>query len=154
MGNWPPEHCAQDVHREEQVGVTVAERLALERPPAAGLIDVPFSCGMWELRPRAMTQRYRLSEQGASDEIAALPSPVREELIGGSAAWPEDYRVMTGWQEGTSILQDATEETDDADRVKAGLFARLESPREGWALRMLRSAHVLKGGGNITANSF
>ena len=38
-----------------QVAVAAAEGLALERPPAAGLIDVALTCGMWELRPRAMT---------------------------------------------------------------------------------------------------
>ena len=38
---------------------------------------------MWELRPRAMTAENWLSELDPKDEIAALPSPVLEELIGG-----------------------------------------------------------------------
>ena len=37
------------------------------------------------------------------------------------------------------------DEASDADGVKSGFFARLEPRREDWALRMLRSAHVLKG---------
>ncbi len=45
-------------------------------------------------------------------------------------------------------------EADDADRARAGFFARLESRREDWALRMLRSAHVLKGAGNVDRNTF
>ena len=139
---------------EEQVAVALAEGLALERPPAAGLVDVALSCGMWELRPRAVTAPEWLSELDPGDEIAALPSPVREELVGGSAAWPDDYRVVKGWSGGTAILQDAMAETDDADRAKAGFFARLESRREDWALRMLRSAHVLKGAGNVDWNTF
>ena len=134
---------------QEQVAVALAEGLALESPPAAGLVDVALSCGMWELRPRAMTARDWLSELDPSDEIAGLPSPVGEELVGGSAAWPDDYRVVKGWSGGTAILQDALAEADDADRAKAGFFARLESRREDWALRMLRSAHVLKGAGNV-----
>ncbi|MCY4557702.1 MAG: hypothetical protein OXF79_15230, partial [Chloroflexi bacterium] len=139
---------------EEQVAVALAEGLALEQPPAAGLVDVALSCGMWELRPRAVTAPEWLSELDPGDEIAALPSPVREELVGGSAAWPDDYRVVKGWSGGTAILQDAMAETDDADRARAGFFARLESRREAWALRMLRSAHVLKGAGNVDWNTF
>ena len=40
---------------EEQVAAALTEGLALERPPPAGLVDVALSCGMWELRPHAMT---------------------------------------------------------------------------------------------------
>ena len=47
---------------------------------------------------------------------------VGEELVGGSAAWPDDYRVVKGWSGGTAILQDALAEADDADRAKAGFF--------------------------------
>ena len=46
-----------------------------------------------------------------------------EELIGGSAAWPDDYIVVKGWSEGTVILQDAMEEANEGDWVKAGSFA-------------------------------
>ena len=38
------------------------------------------------------------------------------------------------------------EEVGDGLREKAGFFARLEPRRERWALRRLRSAHVVKGG--------
>ena len=139
---------------EEQVAVAVAEGLAAERPPAAGLIDVAMTCGMWELRPRAMTAGDWLSELDPTEEIAALPEPVREELIGGSAAWRDDYVVVKGWSEGTAILQEAMEEAGDADGVKAGFFARLERRREDWALRMLRGAHVLKGAGKVDWKTF
>ena len=37
-----------------------------------------------------------LSELDPNDEIAALPEPEREELIGGSAAWWDDYVVVKG----------------------------------------------------------
>ena len=70
---------------------------------------------------------------------------MREELTGGSAAWPEDYRVVKGWSEGTAVLQETREEADDADRVKAWFFARLESRREDWALRMLRKRACPEG---------
>ena len=134
--------------------MALAEGLALERPPPAGLIDVALSCGMRELRPRAMGAGEWLSELDPDDGIAALPEPVREELIGGSAAWPDDYCVVKGWSGGTAILQDAMQESDEADRVRAGFFARLERRREDWALRMLRSAHVLKGAGNVDWQTF
>ena len=139
---------------EEQVAVALAEGLALERPPPAGLIDVALSCGMRELRPRAMTAAEWLSELDPEDGIAALPSPVREELVRGSAAWPDDYRVVKGWSEGTAVLQEAMEEAGGGDRVSAGFFARLEPHREDWARRMLRSAHVLKGAGNVDWNTY
>ena len=139
---------------EEQVAVALAEGLAAERPPAAGLIDVALACGMWELRPRAMTAADWLSELDPNDEIAALPEPVREELIGGSAAWRDDYVVVKGWSEGTADLQEAMDEADDGDGVKAGFFARLEPRREDWALRMLRSAHVLKGARKVDWKTF
>ena len=38
--------------------------------------------------------------------------------------------------------------------MKAEFFARLELRREDWALRMLRSAHVLKGAGNVDWKTF
>ena len=139
---------------EEQVAVAVAEGLAAERPPAAGLIDVAMACGMWELRPRAMTAGDWLSELDPTEEIAALPEPVREELIGGSSAWRDDYIVVKGWSEGTAVLQQAMEEARDTDGVKASFFARLEPRREDWALRMLRSAHVLKGAGKVDWKTF
>ncbi len=119
---------------EEQVAVALAEGLAAERPPVAGLIDVALACGMWELRPRAMTAGDWLSELDPNEEIAALPEPEREELIGGSAAWRDDYVVVKGWSEGTAVLQEAMDEAGDGDGVKAGFFARLEPRREDWAL--------------------
>ena len=62
--------------------------------------------------------------------------------------------MVKGWSAGTVILQEAREESDEADRVRAGFFARLEPRREDWALRMLRSAHVLKGAGNVDWNTY
>ena len=134
---------------EEQVAVALAEGLALERPPPAGLIDVALSCGMRELRPRAMSAGEWLSDLDPDDGIAALPRPVREELVGGSAAWPDDYRVVKGWSAGAAVLRQAMEESGEADRLRARFFARLEPRREDWALRMLRGAHVLKGAGTV-----
>ena len=40
------------------------------------------------------------------------------------------------------------------DGVKAGFFARLEPRFEDWAPRMLRSAQVLKGAGNVDWKTF
>ena len=139
---------------EEQVAVALAEGLAAERPPAGGLIDVALACGMWEMRPRAMTTGDWLSELDPNDEIAGLPEPVREELVGGSAAWRDDYVVVKGWSEGTAVLQEAMDEAGDGDGVKTGFFARLEPRREDWALRMLRGAHVLKGAGKVDWKTF
>ena len=95
-----------------------------------------------------------LSELDPNDEIAALPAPVREELVGGSAAWRDDYVVVKGWSGGTAVLREAMDEAKDADGVKAGFFAGLEPRREEWAQRMLRSAHVLKGAGNVDWKTF
>ena len=139
---------------EEQVAAALAEGLALERPPPAGLVDVALACGMWELRPRAMTAHEWVSELDQDGEIPALPAVVREELIGGSAAWPDDYIVVRGWSEGTALLHEAMQEGDDEDQVKAAFLTRLETRREDWARRMLRSAHVLKGAGNVDWRTF
>ena len=95
-----------------------------------------------------------LSELDPNDEIASLPEPVREELVAGSAAWRDDYVVVKGWSEGTTLLLEAMDEAKDADGVKTGFFARLEPRREEWAQRMLRSAHVLKGAGNVDWKTF
>ena len=48
----------------------------------------------------------------------------------------------------------AIDEAGDANGVKAEFFARLEPRREDWALRMLRSAHVLKGAGSVDWKTF
>ncbi len=60
----------------------------------AGLIDVALSCGMRELRLRKMSAGERLSELDPDDGIAALLPPVQEELVVGSAAWLDDFRVV------------------------------------------------------------
>ena len=91
----------------------------------------------------------KLDELDPKEEITALPEPVREELIGGSAAWRDDYVVVKGCSEGTAVLQEAMEEAGDGDEVKTGFFARMEPRREDWALRMLRSAYVQKGAGKV-----
>ncbi len=57
--------------------------------------------------------------------------------------------MVKGWSAGTAVLQQAMDESGEADRLRARFFARLEPRREDWALRMLRSAHVLKGAGNM-----
>ena len=95
-----------------------------------------------------MTAGDWLSVLDPNEEVAALPVPVREEMIGVSAAWRDDYVVVKGWSEGTAILQEAMGEAGDGDRVKARFFAQLEPRSEDWALRMLHSAHVLKGAGD------
>ena len=61
---------------EEQVAAALAEGLALERPPPAGLVDVALALGMWELRSRAMTAQDWLSELDTDGEIARLPAVV------------------------------------------------------------------------------
>ena len=85
---------------ELQVAAALTEGLALEWSPPAGLVDVALACGMWELRTHAMTVQDWLSELDPDNEIPALPAEVRDELIGGSAVWPDDYIVVRGWSEG------------------------------------------------------
>ena len=75
---------------EEQVAAALAEGLALERPPPAGLVDVALACGMWELRTPAMTARDWLSELDPNGEIAGLPAVVRETWTG--ARWTRAQR--------------------------------------------------------------
>ena len=72
-----------------------------------------------------------LSELDPEGEIAGLPAVVREEQIGGSAAWPDDYIVVRGWSEGTALLYEAIQEADDEDRVKAAFQARLGNAARG-----------------------
>ena len=103
---------------ELQVAAALAEGLASEPPPPPGLIDVALACGMWELRPRSMTARDWLAEMDPDGEIAGLPAAVREELIGGSAAWPEDHIAVSGWSEGTALLHEAMEEGGGEDQVR------------------------------------
>ena len=105
-------------------------------------------------RNSAERSGLRCSEGVAALLEAALPAVVREELIGGSAGWPDDYIVVRGWSEGTALLHEAMQEAEDKDQVKAAFFARLESRREDWARRMLRSAHVPKGAGRPRALNF
>ena len=139
---------------ELQVVAAQAERLASERPPPPGLIDVALACGMWELRPRALTVQDWLSEVDPDGEIAGLPAVVREELIGGSAAWPKDHIAVSGWSEGTALLHEAMKEGGGEEQARAAFRACLETRREDWALRMLRGAHVLKGTGNVNWRTF
>ena len=68
---------------------------------------------------------------------------MREELIGGSAAWPDDYRVVKGWSGGTAILQDAMQESDEADGVSDRIDRRLAILGIGVGLAIVSAALVV-----------
>ena len=59
--------------------------------------------------------------------------------------WELRPPVVRGWSEGTTMLHEAIEEGDGENQVKAAFLNSLDSRREDWAQRMLRSAHILKG---------
>ena len=82
-----------------------------------------------------MTARDWLTELDPTDEIPALPSPVGEEMVGGSAAWPDDHRVVKGWSEGTTLLQEAMEEADYENREgPAGQLGARDDAHHGVSL--------------------
>ena len=121
---------------EEQVAVTWFEWLAAERPASRGADRCHARTGdIGDAAARDYGGRLWLLEFDPNDEIAALPEPVREELIGCSAACREGDIVVKGWSEGTAVLQEALDEADEGVWVTAGFFGRLGPRRGDWAPR-------------------
>ncbi len=77
-------------------------------------------------------------------EIASLPEPVRERLIGRSALWPAEHEELATWFEGTKVFDEAVKRTSGVREAEAVFWERLEERRDEWALLMLRAALVLK----------
>ena len=140
---------------EPVLAFAVAEGLAAGRPPAAGLIDVALACDLGALRPRPMAARDWLSVVDPEGELAGLPARDRDRLVERSGRWPEDHALVGTWAEGTMLMEPAMNDAAGGPGKPAPAFwARLEERREGWALPMLLSAHLLKGAGREDWRSF
>ena len=139
---------------ELQIAAALAEGLASEQPPPSGLVDVALACGMWEVRPSAMTVQDWLAEVDSDSEIAGLAPAERDGLVEESTAWPDRHFAVGGWLEGTALLHEAMQEGVGEGEVKAAFRASLETRRDAWALLMLRGAHVLKDAENGDWRSF
>ena len=139
---------------ETALSAALADGLAEGRPPPARLIDVAATCGLSELRPRAMTARDWLAELDPEGAIASLPGGERDGLIGRSAAWPNDRPIMDTWFEGTALLDESLKAADDPRQTVGAFRARLEERRGDWALLVLRAGHVLKAAGDADWRSF
>ena len=122
----------------------LADGLSAGVSPPAGLIDVALACGLTELRPHPMNARAWLASVDPAGEIASLPEPVRERLIGRSARWPADHEELVTWFEGTKEFDQAVKSTSGIREAEAVFWKSLEERRGEWALLMLRAALVLK----------
>ena len=67
----------------------------------------------------------------------------------GGASPLTDVHIAPQRLAGKPVAIRDLEEGDDEDRVKAAFLPRIETRREDRALRMLCSAHVLKGASNV-----
>ncbi len=146
-----------DVSRDVfQAGLSaaIAEGLASERPPPAGLIDVASACGLLELRPRPMMAQEWLDCVDPDGEIARLTAAEREVLVEASADWPMRYLDIEYWSEGTAMMQEVLDEYVSGAALDAVFWSKIEERRNDWALVMLRAAHVLKGAADDGWRSF
>ena len=105
-------------------------------PPAVNRLEVPLNYNKYlqehlhrrpTHRPRGADRRCALVrdvEVGAArdygPELADGAGSCRRDRrithAGGSAAWPDDYREVKGWSEGTALPQEAMEEAGDESR--------------------------------------
>ena len=122
----------------------LADGLSAGVSPPAGLIDVALACGLTELRPHPMNARAWLASVDPAGEIASLPEPVRERLIGHSALWSAEHEELATWFEGTKEFDEAVKRTSGIREAEAEYWECLEERRDKWALLMLRAALVLK----------
>ena len=140
---------------EPVLAFAVAEGLAAGRPPPSGLIDVALACDLGELRPGPMAAREWLTLVDAASDLSVLPAQHREHLVERSGRWPKDHALVETWAEGTSLIEHALNDVSGPPGEAAPAFwARLEERREHWAVRMLLSAHLLKGAGHEDWRSF
>ena len=139
---------------EPALKAALADGFAAGRPPAAGLIDVASALGLMDLRPRAMTGQDWLACIDPAGEVAGLPARRRDRLIRGSANWPGDHEHVAGWCEGTATVDRLLDGAGGAPQLEAALWTYLDERRGHWALLMLRTAHVLRAGGDADWPSF
>jgi len=132
---------------EPVLSAALAEGLSAGRPPPPGLIEVAECCGLTALRPRPMPARAWLAHVDPDGAIAALPADERERLVGASARWPLCHPLVETWFEGTAVVAAALEGADSLRQAEAGLWEAIGEQRGFWALLMLKSALVLKAGG-------
>lgn len=133
---------------EPVLASAIADGLAAGRPPPPGLIDVALACELGELRPRPMAARDWLTLVDPGGALSGLPAQDRERLVEHSRTWPDDHPLVRTWTEGTMLIEQARNDASDPQQgMEPAFWARLEERREGWALPMLLSAHLLKDAG-------
>ena len=139
---------------EPALAAALGEGFSVGRPPAAGFVDVVSACRLDDLRPRTMTAHDWLAHIDPEGEIAALSAHRRGRLIGRSAKWPDRHEMVASWCEGTAAVDEAVDRASGPRQLEAALWTRLDKQRGYWALLMLRTAHVLRAGGDADWRSF
>ena len=64
------------------------------------------------------------------------------------------YLDIEYWSECTGMMQDVLEEYVSGNELETVFWSKMAGRRDGWALLMLRAAHVLKGAGDEGWRSF
>lgn len=133
---------------ERALAAALAEGLAAGRPAPPGLLDVAAFCGLESLRPAPMSPRGWLAAVDPEGEIARAAPETRDGLIDESKRWIAGAPNVRQWYEGSVAIGDPAREASDGRDLYDELWERLEERREHWAVAALRSAHILKAGGD------
>ena len=119
----------------------LGEGLALDRPPAPGMLDMAEIWGAEALSPQPFGPTDILTDLGPT------PGPADDSaLIAASATWADRFSHLDSWFEDTGPLREALARArTDAGR-EAAVWKHLATRREAWARTIAASAAVLQAG--------
>lgn len=121
----------------------LATSVASGRPPAPGLLELVEACGFDSLRPQAMTLDDWRVLVDPEDCIPAMTPQLRGRRINESDEWPMVFPIVQSWFEDNDAVREILGRRSQTEQERA-LWAFLETRREIWALRALKSAQLMK----------
>jgi len=136
------------------LAVALADGLAHNLPPAAGLVEIARICGFTDLRPEARTTDQLVQDLDSKERIKAKSPQARGRLINESAYWLGRFEIVKSWFEDSDALRGKLESTYNIRSFETALWKWLESRRDWWTCNIARSAEVLAASGDACADAF
>ena len=139
---------------ERTLSMALSEGLAAHAPPAPGLIEVAWLCGLTSLRPEPVTTKALTAGLPGAGGLAALSAPARSKLVNASVNWWDTHEIVQSWFEASDSAHGLLDQPLGPKALESALWKWLESRRDWWARIIARGADMLEAAGHPDAASF
>lgn len=139
---------------EHLLSIALADGLAVNLPPAPGLLDIAELCGFTALRPEPVPTEALIADLPGAMRIAGLSAQARGMLINASEDWWDHHEIVQSWFEDSDHAHEALEGKHSPRSVDTALWKWLETRREFWARLIARGAEVLAAADHPDRDSF